>query len=403
MTASALLAGWLTVASAAGYEAHLRGHTRVRSSTGTEQLSSGVASDVELRPTLVVRLEEQNLEGRLAYAPRLTLRQALSAPRTELLHTGRLRGEWRPRRGVRLLAEEYATYGVVDLFTQGLGAPGEGEGSGSPPPAPGQVPLEPVPAVSVRFASSLTTLGVETTALSPRLLLSGSVGWVLSGGLDEEARAVLPFQSGPRLRLDARYDVTRLDGLITTATLTDASFSTGARATVALLEETWAHRFSRATEGALGLGVGLTRARASEDAEVRTGALPGAHAWLAHRFDSRDRPLNGRLSARLAPFIDRLTGAIYPRAELTLLMTWEATRGVWVYGQGGAARALGSGPQAGDSLVQGSIGARWLLAPGVNLEGDIRANHVRQQNEQRSERFQWAATLGLSVSHSGIF
>jgi hypothetical protein len=203
--------------------------------------------------------------------------------------------------------------------------------------------------------------------------------------------------------VDARYALTRLDGLTTTATLTDARFSTGARATVLVLDETWRHRFSPATEGALGLGVGFTRARPAEDAEVRGGALPGALASLLQRFGSREQPLEARLTTRVFPFIDRLTGAIYPRAEAGLLVTWLPAQQVRVFTEGGAARVVGGGPQAGDWLARGILGARWTLRPGVNLEADVRANHVRQMNEQRSERLQWAATLGLSVSHGGMF
>lgn len=400
MLGGALTAGLLTVATAAvDYEAHLRAHTRARTATGAERLTASVAGDVELQPTLRVHAEEQNLEGGLAYAPRLTLRQALGDARTQLLHAGRLQGEWRVRRGLRLTAEEYATYGTVDLFTQLLETPVPG-GEGTPP---ADVPLEPVPLGAVRFASSLTTLGWETTSLVPRLRLWGTLGYSVGGGLDGEARTSVPLQYGPRLRVDARYSLTRLDGLTTTATATDSSFSTGARATVVQLEETWERRFSRATEAELGLGLGLAWARASDEAETRGGVLPGARASLAHRFVSREHPLEARLTTRVAPFVDRLTGGVYPRAEATLLLTWTAAPGVWVYGQGGAARALGGGEQGGDTLALGTLGARWKLARGVNLEADVRGNTLRQPGVRQGERFQWAATLGLAVSHTGMF
>ena len=401
MLASALTGCWLTVSAAAvDYEAHLRAHTRARTATGAERTQASVAQDVELQPTLRVHAQEQNLEGWLAYAPRLTLRQAFGDSRTQLLHAGRLQGEWRVRRGLRLTAEEYATYGTVDLFTQLLETPVPGTGGQTPP---ADVPLEPVPLGAVHFASSLTTLGWETTSIAPRLRVWGTLGYSVGGGLDGEARTSVPLQYGPRLRVDARYNLTRLDGLTTTATATDSSFSTGARATVVQLDETWAHRFSRATEGELGLGLAMAWARAEEDAEARGGVLPGARASLAHRFVSREHPLEARLTTRVAPFIDRLTGGVYPRAEATLLLTWTAAPGVWVYGQGGAARALGGGEQGGDTLAQGTLGARWELTRGVNLEADVRGNTLRQPGVQQGERFQWAATLGVAVSHTGMF
>lgn len=405
MLGGALTGCWLAVSAATvDYEAHLRATTRARTATGAETLQASVAGDLELQPTLRLHAQEQNLEGWLSYAPRLTLRQALADSRTQLLHAGRLQGEWRPRLGLRLTAEEYATYGTVDLFTQLLETPVPGTGGQTPP---AEVPLQPVPQGAVHFASSLTTLGWETTSLAPRLRVWGTLGYLVGGGLDGEARTSVPFQYGPRLRVDARYSLTRLDGLTTTATATDSAFSTGAHATVVQLDETWAHRFSRATEAELGLGLGLgwSRPPDGDDAPgIQGGVLPGARASVTHRLVSRERPLEARLTTRLAPFIDRLTGGVYPRAEATLLLTWTAAPGLWVFGQGGAARALGGGAQAGDSLVQGALGARWELARGVNLEADVRGNTQRQQQGlQQAERFQWAASLGLAVSHSGMF
>lgn len=406
-----LLTGlWLTAASSVGYEAHARVLTRARAATGAELLQGASASDVELLPTLVLKYKEQNLEGRVLYAPRLTLREALGDSRTQVVQGVRFQGEWRVQRGLRLFAEEHATYGTVDLFTQGGGVvPGSGVdvdpngGGTSGGDTSGDVPLEPVPSGAVHFASSLTTLGGETTWLHPRLRLSGTLGYLVSGGTDGAARLAVPMQWGPRARVDARWALTRLDGLTTTATLTDARFSTGARATVVQLDETWAHRFSRETDGALGLGLGVTEVRDASAQDGQGGLLPGARLSLGHRFLSREAPLEARLTTRVSPFLDRIEGTVYPRAEATLLVTWTALPRLWVYGQGGAARALGGGAQGGDSMALGSVGSRWRLARDVNLEAELRGNWLNQHGLQVAERFQWAATVGLSVSRTGMF
>ncbi|XXF78066.1 hypothetical protein P2318_34230 [Myxococcaceae bacterium GXIMD 01537] len=395
MLGAVLTGCWLTVASAGvGYDASLRAHTRARAPTLAERLQGGVATDVEVWPTLALRVKEQALELRLAYSPRLTVRQALGEPRPQLIHEGRLQGDWRVARGLRLLAEQHATYGTVDLFAQapGLDTPG-GEG----------VPLEPVPAGAVHFASSKTTLGAEATGLHPRLRLSGSVGYLLSGGLDGEARATMPLQRGPRARLDGRWNLSRMDSLTTAATLADSSFSSGARATLVQLDETWLHRFSRATDATLGAGLGVTSARAAGEESTRGGLLPAARASLGHRFHSRERPLEARLNLRVEPFLDRLNGGLYPRAEGTLLVTWTAASGLWLYGQGGGARALGGGPQAGSALALGALGARWSLKRGLNLETDVRGQWLRQPGQQQAERLHWAATFGLSATTTGMF
>jgi hypothetical protein len=39
----------------------------------------------------------------------------------------------------------------------------------------------------------------------------------------------------------------------------------------------------------------------------------------------------------------------------------------------------------------------------VNLEADVRGNTLRQAGVRQGERFQWAATLGVAVSHTGMF
>jgi hypothetical protein len=99
-------------------------------------------------------------------------------------------------------------------------------------------PLQPLPSLTVRYLSSDSRAGLEA-ALSRHARLSFTAGWLVSGGADREAQQVLPLQRGPAGELSLDVDASRQDSLRTQLSASSALFTTGLRATVATLEESW--------------------------------------------------------------------------------------------------------------------------------------------------------------------
>ncbi|GMU10794.1 exopolysaccharide export protein EpsX [Corallococcus caeni] len=437
MLDAALASLWLEVASASVmYSTAARVDTRARSmdAQATGEPVAPVAADMDIVPTLGLKYDDGSAVASVQYAPRISFREATTAPRTEVQHVGRLLGDWRPSRGLTLHGTQEFVLGQVNLFTNlPLGG-----GPGDDPTVPGDtpvpdVPIQPLPegVDTVFFLSSLTTLAAETVWLGPGWRLSGSAGFSASGGLDDAAKEAVPFQYGPRAQLSLGYSPAPRHTLATTVGYTDSRFSTGARATVTTFTGAWTHRLDRRTSLEAGVGVGVAYSvRATEDAAAdapetpdttasghrrlttlqvgdtpaadpaqRLELLPDLTLAVSYRVPSRVADFNGRLSARVTPFVDRLTGLVYPRADLTLNGTWALGPRFRLSGTGGSAFAVGGA--VGDRQVVGGVGAGWTLNRWVALEVDTRTAWTRSPDVEAA-RMVWSATLGLTVQKTGI-
>jgi hypothetical protein len=435
MLDAALASLWLEVASATvGYGAAARVDTRARS---MEQQATGapvapVAADMDIVPTVGLTYNAGNLLTRLEYAPRISFREATTAPRTEVQHVGRLLTDWRPDRGLTLHGTQEFVLGQVNLFTN-LPLGGGVDDPLAPGDTPVNVPIQPLPqgVDTVFFLSSLTTLAAETVWLGPGWRLSGSASFSASGGLDETARTAVPFQYGPRGQVALGVSPAPRHTLASTLAFTDSVFSTGARATVTTLTGAWTHRLTRFTALEAGVGAGVAYSlRATEPADgggadgqgvtpaggrrlgtlqvgappqeeplARLEVLPDLTLAATQRVPSRVADFNGRLSARVTPFIDRLTGLVYPRADLTLNGNWALGPRFRVSGTAGSAFAVGGA--VGDRQVVGGVGAGWVMNRHLTLEVDTRAAWTRSPDVEAA-RTVWSATLGLTVQKTGI-
>ncbi|NOK14088.1 exopolysaccharide export protein EpsX, partial [Corallococcus exercitus] len=382
MLDAALASLWLEVASASvTYSTAARVDTRARSmdAQATGEPVAPVAADMDLVPTLGLKYDDGSAVASVQYAPRISFREATTAPRTEVQHVGRLLGDWRPSRGLTLHGTQEFVLGQVNLFTN-LPLGGSLDEDPTAGPVPGDtpatdLPIQPLPegVDTVFFLSSLTTLAAETVWLGPGWRLSGSAGFSASGGLDDAAKEAVPFQYGPRAQLSLGYSPAPRHTLATTVGFTDSRFSTGARATVTTFTGAWTHRLDRRTSLEAGVGVGVAYSvRATEDAAAddpetpdttasglrrlttlqvgdtptadpaqRLELLPDLTLAVSYRVPSRVADFNGRLSARVTPFVDRLTGLVYPRADLTLNGTWALGPRFRLSGTAGSAFAVG--------------------------------------------------------------
>lgn len=417
MPGGILTAVLLEVSSAAvTYNVAARVDSRVRSNEAVTEDAPSIAGDTDITPTLGLELREGNTSLQLDYAPRISLREITVQPRTEIQHMGRLAANWRPERGLTLRLGEELVLGSVNLFTTDV-TPLPDTGTTDPdgplrPPEDGG-PLQPLPQTdTVYFLSSATTLTATTGWLGRRWNLSGSTGFSISGGLDGAAREAVPMQYGPRFDVSLSHALSSLSAITTSAAVNYSRFSTGANNTVVTLTESWGSRLDRRTSLQAGAGVSVVHSleaptndgtdggdpAAAPDAP-RTELLPNLTFSVGHRIPSRTADFNGTLAVRVTPFVDRLTGRVYPRADFTLSGTWALGPRVRVSPSAGTAFAVGGA--SGDRIVTGGMTASWILTRWISVDGDMRATSSRSP-ELPAARLNWAASLGLSVRQTGI-
>ncbi|WP_426756020.1 exopolysaccharide export protein EpsX [Myxococcus sp. Y35] len=415
MLGTVLTVAWLEVSSASvSYSAGARVDSRLRSNEDPAADAPRVAGDTDVTPLLGLEIRDGNTALQVEYAPRISLREVTARARTELQHTGRLAGIWRPERGLSLRLTEELVLGSVNLLTTDLsslpgGTPGSDPDGPLRPPGSGG-PLQPLPqADTVYFLSSATTLTVDTGWLGRRWNLTGSGGFSISGGMDGPAREAVPLQYGPRADASLSHALSPLSAITTSAAFSHARFSTGANNTILTLTEAWGQRVDRRTSLEAGAGLSVVRSIPvpPEDGEPepgpldgpRTELLPNLNLGVSHRIPSRTADFNGRVDLRLVPFTDRLTARVYPRADLTLTGTWALGPRVRVSAIGGGATAVGG--SSGDSILSGGFTGSWILTRWVSVDTDLRGTWSRSP-ELPAARLTWAATLGLSVRQTGI-
>ncbi len=420
MLGTALTCVLLEVSSAAvSYTVSARVDSRVRSNEVEAEDAPSIAGDTDVVPTLGLERRDGNVLLQLDYAPRISLREVTVQPRTEVQHTGRLAANWRPERGLSFRLSEELTLGSVNLFTTdvGTGTPldpadpldpgGDPDGPVRPPD---DAPLSPLPGGdTVYFLSSATSLNVDTSWLGRRWQLSASTGFSVSGGLDETARETVPLQYGPRFDVSLSRALSSLSAMTTSVGVSQSRFSNGANNTVVTLTENWGRRWSRRTSLEAGFGASLVRAQEATPTEEpvdgeapegpRVGVLPNLTFGVNHRVPSRTADFTGRVGLRLSPFVDRLTGRVYPRADLTMSGTWALGPRVRVSPSLGTAFAVGGA--TGDRIVSGGLTGSWTLSRVVSVDADMRSTWSRSP-ELPAARLNWAATLGLTVRQTGI-
>ncbi|MBU8897272.1 hypothetical protein DRW03_17270 [Corallococcus sp. H22C18031201] len=397
MLGAVLTSAWLEVASASvSYGVAVRADSRVRSldtpATQTPATTPSITGDAELTPSLSLLFRDGGTQLQAEYAPRLSLREVTQSARTEVQHVGRLVGDWRADRGLTLHGSQEFVLGRVDLLSTVPVAD-------SPTRPVGDGPLQPIPqGGSVYFLSSLTTLGTTTTWLGRGLGLSASAAFAVSGGLNGGAREAVPLQYGPRAQAALGWALAQRQVLSTAVGATDTRFSTGAHATVLTLTEGWNWRMDRRTSLEAGMGVGVAQSLSAEGLE-RTDVLPDLTVAMGYRIPSREYDFTGRLSAHVTPFVDRLTGQVYPRADVTASGTWMLGPRARVSATGGTAFAVGGA--TADRLILGGLGASYAFTRWVSVESEARTAWSRSPGVETA-RFQWSASLGLAVRQAGI-
>jgi len=387
MGVSALATACVLVLASTRYDVSVRTEARVRSSSASEAASGPVILDVDLAPLLQLFLREGATGLQLSYSPRVSLRNLTSSVHPELQHNGRFQGEWRPFRGLQLFAIEGLSYGQVDAVQLST--------TGSPTTTP-----------SVRYLASESGVGFQAGFGIPRLLVTASASWLVSGGLGETA---IPSQQGPRVSLAGGYRVDPRTNLTLTLLGTDAHFSTGSRASVLQGNPGLRYRLDPRTEAELSLGLGYTRnedvgGTTAPDAGPRSVLLPSASGLFTRRLlSAHGQSLDGRVAVRLVPFVDPFTARAYHRAETSLAVSWLAMTQLRFNADVNGAFALSGGPQQGDAGLSSVLTGQWLINRRLWMEASFRGSWNRQQSLSSTFLFQWAASISLVAAQNGSF
>jgi hypothetical protein len=308
-----MIAGWLTLAALAGtLEVSDRSELRLR----YPGIQPGAASfDVETDPDALLTLASHTTTLRLEYAPQLVAWDLnIVGLEPSYLNRGTARAEWRARH-LTLSLTEMAAYGSQSFASLALTPGADG--------APARVDVFPAPRTFL-YEASLTTLDARWNL--PRWTLTASAGFQLAGGVTAQDRETLPYQSGPLGTLAGDYSLTRTDHLITSASGSYASFSTGVDGAIVQVDEAWRHGWSRLTSTLVRVGAAETGTRGispsdtleSPAAPFQLATDPVAEGLIEHDFSGRRDAGDILFDAKLGPTLNPLIGLVDERIQGTL-------------------------------------------------------------------------------------
>lgn len=387
----ALLASVALQASAARYGAGA--YVLVRYETNLPDLEPAKTTQFEVGPLVGLELEGPEFMLRMGYHPRLVT--AASSPPPQVLHQSSLNAAWRTGPTFRLTANGYACYGTTDFSvprpaTCGAWAGPErvapAVGSGTPSPAPtwtgiggigalGPPPpgVQPVPYLNeIKYLNANAALGFESR-ISGRVTLSGNASYLTQGGADAPSRNIVPLQHGPSFWSSLEWAATRDDALATSLSgsyytfrvyAPDGTIVPRADTWTAQGLETWRHVLGLQDRFRLGLGVGATGDALSHArlAVRRTSVVGEAGIDLG----LGEPAVQLSLSARVAPFVDFITGLAYQRADAAATLVWPFPPDWRLEASFSGGVAL-EGIQHGQLTGTGRLAATWTIAQGVLL------------------------------------
>lgn len=388
-SAGALLAAFGATGEV-GVRTEVRARTPATASAAGSAAGPAVLTEVEIDPRGALRFGNRSSSMTLSYEPRLLFSEVTSAPGVNLMNNLRVRADLQASPALSLFATEVASYGRAD-FTS-LTAPTQtAQTSGATQPAPQTLPIG-----RLMYLSTSTAAGVEAR-LARDLRGELQLGYQISGGADGASRPSLPLQRGPYASAGLTLTLSRLDSLATQLSLIQSEFTSeprpnfpaGGWALVATASEGWRHSLSRTAELWLGAGIGL--ARTARALPSNTVPMPIGEAGIRLRPTSR---VQTSVFARASPFLDRLTGNAYERADAMAEVSVAANPHLTISGRGSFGGAVG-GAQRGDYSGGLDLGGGYAIGRAWQLTLGARALWQRVQG---ASLMQWAAFAGAQFA-----
>ncbi len=261
--------------------------------------------------------------------------------------------------------------------------------------------LQPLPSMrSLNYVATSTGAGVNWS-LSRELRAEAMAIYQISGGADGQSRPSLPLQRGPQLTASLGLTLSRLDSLVTQLTFIHSEFtseprpdfSAGSFALASTAFETWRRAWGHGTESHISGGIGL-----AETDDPTRGVHMGLALFPAGEVGVRMQPVTPLLiglTVRAAPFVDRLTGTAYERAEASADLAFSASRHLQLSAHGGVGQVVGNSPQRGDYLRSVDLGGTYAVGRDWRLAFGGRAAWQRVQGAPLT---QWLVFAGAQFA-----
>ncbi|HTP26386.1 MAG TPA: hypothetical protein VMK12_12105 [Anaeromyxobacteraceae bacterium] len=336
----------------------------------------GIAGEIEADPRLGLNWMGPGKELGGAYAPRLMWQEHSQG--LQVLQRASVNSLWQIDGNWRSQAAVSGSYGEEDLLLAlAMGTPTPGASG----------PLQPIPRVTwLKYASGEASVNA-TGALTARSRLTMEIGAFVEGGANRFSSQLLPLERGVRLTGELAWTASSFDTLAT-GLATSVVGLPGIRDETVLATETWRHSLTQEAQVRIGAGPGFIAN--GEGGHTSWMATAGGELGVHDRWQ---KVLDGDLSLRVAPMVDRITGAAYSRADAVLALTWQV-RAHWSLFASGTAGIITQGIQAGQKIAGGefrliwsptpiwdlSAGTRGLAEPGINEGTVFFALTVRQRD-----------------------
>ena len=351
-----------------------RTEARVRA---PDPVTNAVALDLDTLMDARAVWQARNATYTLAELPRFTLLDYNGAAIQPALLDGLFAAaEWRFTPRVRIRVEETASYGQLSFESlSAIPAPGTPQPSPNPtgqPPPVGTATLVPGTSKSILYGASETSVG-STLLFRPWTVLT-RVGYQLSGGVDGAAQQFLPFQNGPLAEATADYKLGARDHVATVATASETAFSAPANTEDLLgeLEEQWRHRWARMTDTMLSAGWSAARTRDGLGAPDVFVSYPVGEAAFDQHFGHGPNTGELRIEARLAPFVNRLTGLVDEQIRGTIDATWTHRR-FKLRAFASAAESVDQGTATSTRYGTAELDGAYKVSEWLTFDGGVRA------------------------------
>jgi hypothetical protein len=329
-----------------------------------------------------------------SYTPTLRITSSQATRELTTLHALRIAGEGSSGRAT-VHGSLASALGWQD-FSPLAQTPVAAQGTAATP-----VPMDRLPASRFLQFRSLQGDASLGYAVTRRLDAGGSLFAATWGGVGN-AVAFLPRQQSIGATGRMGFRATRQDtfelGATGTYGVTSGTNNVQRRRAMVLAGMgTWSSRFSAATVGSLGLGVGATM-----NERERSRVLPIGTAALAHAVPLRGQSLGFTLQASAQPAIDPLTGRGYLQATSTATVAWSPVLWASLRGGASASRAFvgsisGAWGAAGEIAASVKIGGRHELSAGFR-EAAVATVAAADLGAPYRRQMQWSIFVGASTA-----
>jgi hypothetical protein len=395
----------------------------LQSQVGTDvgNFGSGVGTDLQLEPGVIIREQSHTSSLTLAYIPWLLYTP--SQP-DDVLVLQRIRvdasGQINPTSGIsvsgRLWLGDQSFSPTVNL----TGSPAGGQGQGPTGPVfPGQLPQ--VQVLKVFETTARIGYFVNTSRLL-RLEFDAGFGW--TEGQHPVDRLQLPLQRGPVFEARAKIALTASDDLIPqlrtsllifgpvfrAAGSTDANgetvvvqhFQTGLTLVGGDVGVRWQHRASATLVTELAGGMGVVRQSPSYDLSVESGLrvpipsevtfFPILEARLRNRFPVANNVMAVTAALALVPIVDQFSAAVLERLEALASVSYGISAR-WRL-EAFTSASLAINPR--QLYVRGEVQAVYRPSPKFAIAAGSRVGYVDYFSPTLLNGFSWVVYLSVA-------